>query len=180
MESVAQTYASALFSLAIDENKDEKILNELEGIFLLVDKDNSLVNLMANRNISKQEKKEIIIRLFEGKVDLTLLNFLKLLVDKSRIRNIKDICKEFKLQYYSHYGIKEAKVYSATPLSDENIAELKTSLEKKYNSKFIINSYLDETLIAGLKVVIGDLVIDGSIANKLDRMKESIMINTQK
>ena len=133
-----------------------------------------------NRNISKNEKKNIIINLFEDSVDGILLNFLKLLVDKSRINHLKEICKEYKKQYYFHYNIKEAKVYSSSKLSDEKIEELKKTLEEKYNNKFIINTYIDESLIAGLKVIVGDLVIDGSISNKLNRMKESIIANTQK
>ena len=47
-------------------------------------------------------------------------------------------------------------------------------LENKYNKKFIINTHIDENLIAGVKVVIGDLVIDGSVSNKLERLKSSI------
>lgn len=180
MELVAQTYANALFSLALDENNDEEILVQLNDIFSVIERDDSLIKLMINRNITKNEKKNIIISLFEGKVNKILLNFLKLLVDKSRINQLKEICKEYKKQYYFHYKIKEAKVYSSSELSDEKIEELKKSLEEKYNSKFIINTFVDENLIAGLKVVIGDLVIDGSISNKLNRMKESIIANTQK
>lgn len=174
MELVAQTYANALLSLAIDDKNDERIMDQLNDIYGVIDKDNSLIKLMENRNISKNEKRDIIITLFDKKVEKTLLNFMKLLVDKSRINELKEICVEYRKQYYEHYGIKEAKVYSATKLSNETINELKVSLEEKYNKKFIVNTFIDENLIAGLKVVIGDLVIDGSISNKLDRLKDSI------
>lgn len=174
MELVAQTYANALLSLAVDEKKDEIIMEQLNDIYYVLDKDNSLIKLMNNKNISKNEKRDIIVNLFENKVEKTLLNFMKLLVDKSRINQLDEICVEYRKQYYSHYGIKEAEVYSATELSNERINELKLSLENKYNKKFIINTHIDENLIAGVKVVIGDLVIDGSVSNKLERLKSSI------
>ena len=85
MELVAQTYANALLSLAIDDKNDEKIMDQLNDIYGVIDKDNSLIKLMENRNISKNEKRDIIITLFDKKVEKTLLNFMKLLVDKSRI-----------------------------------------------------------------------------------------------
>lgn len=175
MESIALTYAKALFNLSLDENNSELMLAEVTDIYDITKENDSFIKLLDSRSISKQEKKDIVTNIFEGRINRSLYNFIRLLIDKSRIHSLSTICVEFKKVYLEHFKIKEAKIYSATALSAEKIEEIKSTLETKYNSKFIVENFIKEELIAGLKIVIGDLVIDGSVENKLSRLQSSIM-----
>lgn len=176
MESVSLVYAKALFSLALEERVDKEIFEEINDLHKLIVHDKSFVKLMDSRTISKEEKKQIIDKIFKDKISVNLLNFLKLLIDKFRFNSLEKICLEYKNVYYEHYGIKEAKIYSAMALSKAKLAELKESLEKKYNCEIILEPFIDESLLAGLKVVIGDIVIDGSVSNRLVQLKRSITL----
>ena len=176
MESVAQTYAKALFSLSIEKKTSEELLNEVKDISSLVESNGDLIKILDSKSIDKEKKKEIVDTIFSGKIDNDLQNFLKLLIDKSRINYLEQICLEYKKIYLDYHKIKEAKVYSVTKLSQEKLNEIKEGLELKYNSKFTVENFIDEKLVAGVKVIINDLVLDGSVSNKLDRMKSSIVL----
>lgn len=175
MESVALTYAKALFNLSLEEDNSELMLAEVNSVYDITKDNDSFIKLLDSRSISKEEKKTIVTNIFEDRVNRSLYNFIRLLIDKSRIHNLSRICVEYKKVYLDYYEIKEAKIYSATKLSTEKMAEFKASLERKYDSKFIVENFVKEELIAGIKIVIGDLVIDGSVDNKLAKLKESIM-----
>lgn len=176
MESVAQTYAKALFMLSIDEKTSEELFDEVKQLSLLIGSNEELIKILDSKSIDKEKKKEIIDNIFSGKIDKNLLNFLKLLIDKSRIHHLDQMCLEYKKIYLDYNKIKEAKVFSVTRLSQEKLNEIKEGLEMRYESKFIVENFIDEQLVAGIKVVINDLVLDGSVSNKLDRMKSSIVL----
>lgn len=176
MESVALTYAKALFSLSIEEGNSNEILDETKFIYDVITSNKELIKILDSKSIEKEDKKEIIVKIFGQEVNKVVLNFMKLLIDKSRIHNLDQICLEYRKAYLEYNNIKEAKIYSATKLSDLKMEELKLGLQQKYNSDFIVENIIDEKLVAGVKVVIGDLVLDGSVSNKLERMKSSITI----
>lgn len=176
MESVALTYAKALFLLSLDDNKSEEILQQTKELSSIISSNRDFIRLFDSKVISKEDKKDIIVQIFNKDFDKSLINFMKLLVDKSRIQYLGKICQEYNKLYLEHNKIKEAKIYSASKLSDAKVEELKKALEEKYNSEFIVENFIDESLLAGIKIIIGDLVIDGSVNNRLEKMKASIAI----
>ena len=176
MEAVAITYAKALFSLSQEEKNSEAILEQMRDIQNIVLTNKELMKILDSKSVDKETRKELVDKIFRGKIELSLLNFIKLLIDKSRVHNLVQICDEYRKIYFEFNNIKEAKVYSASKLNDVKLNEIKEGLEKKYNSNFVVENLVDEKLVAGVKVVIGDLVLDGSVTNKLERMKSSITI----
>lgn len=176
MESVSLTYAQALLLLSLEDDNSKEVLDQTEEISKIIASNKDFIRMFDSKVITKENKKEIISNIFEKQFNHDLVNFMKLLVDKSRIQYLKRICDEYKKLYLEHYQIKEAKIYSANKLSQANIDEIKESLEKKYNSTFIVDTFIDKDLIAGVKIVIGDLVIDGTIKNKFKKMKASIAV----
>lgn len=176
MESVAKTYAKALLLLSIENDDSKEILDEIKLIEDGLKANPEFIKILDSKSLTKDDKKTLIKNVFEAKINKQLFNFMQLLIDKGRIRYLKDICKDYKKLYYKHFNIKEAIIYSAKPLDQKRIDLIKDSLQKKYQEDFMVENEVDTSLIAGIKVVIGDLVIDGSIKNKLDRMQESITL----
>lgn len=175
MDTVSIAYANALFDLSLEEKNENAVLEQMDMINTAVTGNEELVKILASKNLSKDEKKDILVKVFADNVDKDVMNFLKLLVDKSRINHVKDIAKAYKNAYLEHFEIKEAIIYSTTLLDESKVEEIKDALEQKYNQKYIAINKIDESLVAGIKVVINDLVIDGSVKNKLDRMKATIL-----
>jgi len=175
MEGISVAYANALFDLSLEEKDDKKVLTQLLGMKESLSENKEFLRILDSKNISKDDKKDMLVSIFSKSVDKNVLNFLKLLVDKSRIKYLIGIIDAYKSAYYNHYGIKELIIYSTHALSDKEIKELKQALEDKYQEKYEAVNLIDESLIAGIKVQINDLVLDGSVSNKLDRLKSTIL-----
>jgi F-type H+-transporting ATPase subunit delta len=176
MEAIATTYAKALFSLALQEENDQEVLNQINDIKDVFDQNDGLIKILDSKNLNKDDKKDLINKLFENSLNKNVFNFLKLLIDKNRINKIKEICLEYKKVYLEHYHILEARVYSVNLLDEKKLNDIKAILEERYQSSFIIENCQDANLIAGIKIYINDIVIDGSLDNRLKKLKESIMI----
>jgi F-type H+-transporting ATPase subunit delta len=175
MESVANAYASALFSLSLETDKTDKTLKEINQVKDILINNNELFDILKSRSLTKDEKKELIDNIFSKLLDKNVLNFIKLLIDKSRISYLLDITKEYRQIYLDHFQIKELIVYSSKALTKTDLKKIKDHLESQNNEKYDVYNKIDESLIGGIKVQINDLVLDGSIKNKLDRMKQSIL-----
>lgn len=176
MESVAQTYAKALLLLSIESDTSKQTLDEVKLIEDSLRNNPDFIRILDSKSLNKDDKKELIKNVFASSISKQTFNFMQLLIDKNRIRNLMEICKNYRKLYYKHFNIKEAIIYSAQPLGKDKVDLIKESLQKKYQEDFMVENEIDKNLIAGIKVVIGDLVIDGSIKNKLDRLQESITL----
>ena len=177
MDAIATTYAEALFSLSLDDNKEDQIFEETKLISACFNENKAILKIFDARELNIESKKSILSKVFANRVSSDTYNFLRLLVDKRRINYILDMCQEYKRMYYLYKNIKEATVYAVALLEKEQIEAIKLALENKYESEFVINNVVDESLIGGVKIMIEDVVIDGSIANKLKRLKSSIIAN---
>ena len=104
-----------------------------------------------------------------------ILNFLKLLVDKSRFNLSIDIFKEFNSLANDYRGIKEGILYVATSLDEAKVKAIEAKITKKIGKNVELTQIVDESLIGGFKVVISDLVIDNSIKNKLESLKNDLV-----
>lgn len=175
MEAVGRVYAKALYDLASESNETQVIYKDILFIQDVITQNNNLVKFLSNHSVTKDEKKAIVTNIFSSNINLTSLNFMKLLIDKSRFSHIEKVTKEYQVYYYEAHNIKNAIIYSVKLLSDNNIQDIKNALNKKYSCDFVLTNKIDESLIAGIKVVIGDTIIDGSINNRIDRLQHKLM-----
>lgn len=171
-DSVAKAYADALFEIAVDENKcDEyrKIVRCLKDTL-----ENDFVRVLTHPKITKQEKKACIEEVY-GQFGPILVNFLKILIDKNRFNHVNAICDEFDANYVEHFKIIQASVTSARELSVDEKQRLNEKLEKKFSHSVECTYAVDESLLAGIKVRVNDMVYDNTAINRLNKMKDSIM-----
>lgn len=178
MSNVASVYAKALFDLAKENNDLENTYQQVQIVKEIINVDLNLLSVLKSIHVEKSEKKEIVNNIFKKYLNNDMNNFLKLLIDKNRIGYILDICKEYKKIYLESINTKEAIIYSTIDLSENQIQEIKLELEKQYDCLFIIENKIDSNLIAGIKITIGDYVIDGSLNNKLKSLKEQILLKS--
>lgn len=175
MESVHKSYAIALFELANEAKQLELYQEETKAISNILKDNKEFLNLLTNQFVNKDDKKEMLDKIFKGQVDNMILNFLKLLVDKSRFNLTVDIFKEFNSLANDYRGIKEGVLYVANSLDEAKIMAIEAKVTKKIGKKVELTQVVDESLIGGFKVVISDLVIDNSIKNKLESLKNDLV-----
>ncbi len=171
-EVVAKAYADALFEIALDEKKCNEFRHVLHEIKLTMDE--RFIQLMNHPKISKNEKKECIDKVYGNALDVIFIHFLKVLVDKNRFGCILSICNEYDKAYIQYFHIIQADVCSARELNEDEKKRLSEMLEKKYQQKVECSYSTDAKLLGGMRVKIGDKVMDNTVLNTLTRLKDRI------
>lgn len=171
MTQTNKEYASALFSLATENNsvdQYEKSLMEIEDIF----KENpDYIKVLESPAIPLSERISFIDKAFASTYTEYLVSFLKVLCENGHIAQIVSCIEAFcdLVRIYKNRTI--ATVYYVEPLTDEQKTSLIEKLQK-ISGKVIEPEYIkDESLIGGIKVQIDDKIIDGSIKNRLNKAK---------
>ena len=171
---VAKSYAQALFEIAQEEQKLDEYRQSMQDIQALLAENGQLMDVMKHPQISKQEKKQLIIDLFEKECDQMMVNFMCLLIDRRRFHLFDEMKEAYDVFYRQAKNMKKAIVTSAYPLSDVQRQDLINLLQEKTASTIELVEEVDATLMAGMKVQIEDTILDHSAKNALATMKQKM------
>ena len=130
---------------------------------------------MTSPVISQSDKKALLTKIFNG-VNVTILNFLKLLVDKNRFGIFSTIVKEYKNEINRMNNLLGIKVVSAIDLTASEKSMIKVKLEKNLKKEIELDWAVDSELIGGLLFESGDNIIDCSLKKKLQDINKEITI----
>lgn len=171
---VASRYAEALFQVGEESNSTDKLYGELKAVVDIVIDNKDFSNILKSPLISKEEKKTLITNVFGNKLNQNIINFLKILADKDRLSLLVDIEKDFKVLLNEKNNILEGIVITAVPMKEVEIKELQANLSNKYNKSVVLENKIDESVLGGVLVRLGNEEIDGTVKNRLDKMKEQL------
>lgn len=176
MASLALSYSDALYEIAAEENKTDIYLKQLRLVEeqLMIHK--AFFQILKHPKIAKDQKKQSIEDVFQEAIDHTVLNFLKLLIDKGRFQEIGEITKEFAKRYRKENDIVIAYVKSAKKLSKKEQERLCDMLEKKMSKRVELNLTVDKELLAGIRIKLNDLVLDYTALGHLEHLKHMAVI----
>lgn len=173
MDSLYSRYANALLSIALDENDVEGYRNEVKIIKKEFVQNEEILHLLSSYFLEDSEKEDIIDKIYDGNDNIK--NFIKIIVKNKRTNYIVKIFDEFVKDCNEVLNIKDGIVYSVKPLSEDEIERIEKGLENKLSSQVELENIIDERLIGGVKVIVEDKIFDGSIKNKVERLKESLI-----
>lgn len=177
MPLVEKRYAEAFLNLAVQNNDLDEYQDELIEISNIYKNDVDFKSFLHNPKNDILTKKRILQKIFEGKVNQNTLNFLLLLLEKDRIKYLPEVCNEFVKLSDERNNILNITILTAAKLDDKSIDRICDKFKKLYNSKsFKANVEIDESLIGGIKVYVGDKLYDGSLKGKLSRL-QSVLID---
>jgi len=171
---VSNTYAQALFEVALELDNLDQIREELGFVSETFKSHPEFYEVFRTPKINKEERKDIIIKVFGEQVSTEVMNFLKILIDKRRGTAIGGIYSEFVDMVDDHKGVVKAVVESAVELTDDEQKTLTEKLAKVTGKEIRLSALVNPEIIGGLVVKIGDKVIDGSVKNRLDIMKDNL------
>ena len=174
IDVIANRYAEALFQLSEEENITKEIYNELHDVVEVIKNNKELDNVLKSPLVAKNEKTQLIEALFNNKINNDLKNFLKILVEKGRISSLKSIELTFKELLNDKHNIIEGTVISAIALTEKQVKELEEKLSKKYNKNVTLENEVDESILGGVLVRLGNTQIDGSVKTRLDNIKDQL------
>ena len=166
--SVARRYAKALFELGVQAGNFEALGRELEGVARLYSDSRELRQTLENPVFKQSQKRKIVEALLPQLAqDVVVRNFVLLLVDRNRIAVLPLISRAYQELTDRQLGQVRAVVTSAKPFDMATEGEIKRALEKRTGKKVLMKSEVDPTLIGGVVVCVGDLILDGSLRTRL-------------
>lgn len=175
LATIARPYAEALFETAApDLNGTAVWLDVLAAIASNV----QLQAYAGNPGVTAAQTFEVISGVVESqKVRLTesAINFLRVVIDNGRLGVLPEIASQFRALKNAQSGSSDATVYSAFALDDAALADLVTTLEKRFEKKLNLKVQLEPDLIGGVRVVVGDEVLDTSVKARLEQMKVALI-----
>ena len=167
-------FATALFMLAVEEDKLDEIYGDLLKVKDVFKENPDYAVLLNSPSLPKHERTKLINAAFYGSIGEYTLNFLKVMCEHNKITEIYECIKVFSALRKQAENRVTAKVYSAVPLSDEQLERLKEKLHKKLSSEVKLKTVIDENMLGGIKIEFEDKVIDGSVRKQLHDIKEVI------
>ena len=173
--AVARRYAQAFFAIAQEKNLLDQLEQELNDVVETINSSSELKILMNHQLVDLKDKKDIIDKVFTGKISEVTLNLLHYTIDKYRISYLPEICQAYVVYANEARNVADAEVRSATALTDGDIKALEQKLIAATGKNIRLANQVDPGLIGGVVVRIGDKVIDGSVFRRLGRLKENLM-----
>ena len=173
---ISMTFGDALFELAIEEDKIDALLGEIEQLRHVLSENEDFGRLMNHPKVIKEEKIQVARNVFEGRMSDELLGFLVIIISKDRYRDIDAILDYFIAEVKKYKGIGVATVTTAVPLREEQCRKIEQKLlDTTSYTTMEMNYTLDKSLIGGMVIRIGDRVVDSSINTKLNELQKELL-----
>ena len=166
--TIARPYAEAVFRLA-KESGAQGIWSERLQKLALIAQNGDMASVMGNPQLSAEQVANLVIAV-SGDNDAVLGNFVRTLAENRRLALLPEISRLFDLAKSQEEGVKEAVVHSAFPIDDTQVAALLKELEARFATRLTARVEVDPSLIGGVRVAVGDQVLDASVRGKLDAM----------
>ena len=164
---VANRYAKSLIELAVERGVVEKVHNDMLMFSKLCQSNRDFLLMLKNPIISHDKKRKILYKLFEGKVDTSTLAIFDIITRKNREQFLPAIAEEFVNQYRTYKGIEKAIITTPFPLTNDLRTKFKNMVAEQTGRSVELVEKVDESLIGGFVLKIGDRLMDNSVQHKL-------------
>ena len=172
---VSKTYGDALFELAIEEGKIDELFDEVIILKSVLNDNPEFSKLMNHPKVDKEEKKAVMESVFKGRISDDITGLLDIIISNNRYSEIFSVIDYFIKQVKEYKRIGTAFVTTPLPLNDNQKASVeKKLLETTAYSSMEMNYIIDESLIGGMVIRIGDKVVDSSIKTKLNDLTKEL------
>ena len=175
-DTSAGRYSLALYELAEEANALDEIEKHSSSIIKLISSSDEFNSLIKDPTNQKEDQLNVILKISENyKLNNLLTKFLSFLISKRRFFYIEKILQNFVDTCSKKRGEVKAELVSSKELSDQEISEIKDDLSKNFSSKIKLNYKCDKSLIGGLVVQVGSIMVDTSIKNKLQQIENRMI-----
>jgi len=177
-QTLSRPYAKAIFDMAVQDSDEQEWIERLE----------LLSHIIADKTISelvedpKSDDEKVIDLLFslandiaKKELDEKSKNLVKILVENKKITLIENITQMYSELMKTSQGKIEAEVTSAFAIDESQLKSITSALATKYNCDVTVNTKVDDSLIAGIIIRIGDEVIDGSVNTQLEKLAKTLV-----
>ena len=173
-ETLARRYATAVFALAGEQGKVDRVGADLGQVAAAVASDPSIHNFFIAPTVDRKDKETVFGNAFLGKVDDVALHTVLLLIRKRRESILDALVAEYRKLEMQARGAEPLTLTTARDLSESEVRTLVGRLESVYGKTFDVSVKRDPSLIGGVRVTMGDRRIDGTVAGRLEELTRTL------
>ncbi|MCH5251451.1 MAG: F0F1 ATP synthase subunit delta [Lachnospiraceae bacterium] len=172
---VSKVYGDALFSLALEENKLESIWKESVLMKQILEENPEFLSVLCHPEMTQEKKTSALLDVFGQDVSKEIMGLLNIMVKKGRIGEINSVLDYFDVQVKEYLKIGVVEVSTPMPLSEDQKKQIENKLLEVSEYETVSVDYqVDESLLGGIVIRIGNRVLDNSIRSKLDTMAREL------
>ncbi len=171
LATIARPYAEALFKAA---GSGAAALTEQMSVLAAVAGNEQLRQFADNPKVGASQIFEVVSGAAKAPLDSKVSNLLTTVIENGRLTALPEIAAQFTALVNAQSGSSDAVVYSAFAIDDAALAEVVTALERRFARKLKARVEIDAELIGGIRVVVGDEVLDTSVKARLEQMKVAL------
>lgn len=173
--SIARRYARALMGIGVDNGNYETIGEQVGALARAMKISSELAQTLSNPAFPRSDRKKVLGALLDRLGALPMVkNFTLLLLDRDRLSALPGIARELQVMIDEQAGRVNAVVTSARPLTDNQLEQIKSQLEKLSGKTVQIEHKEDPGILGGVIAKVGDLVYDGSLRTQLSQMRDRL------
>ena len=173
LATIARPYAEALFK-ATPEAEQSAWVAQVAALGQVAN-DAELQGFASNPRVTQEQIFSVVTEAAKVALAPVVANFLRTVLDNGRLAALPLMAEQFQSLVQARQGVSEARIVSAFPVSDSQVADILGPLEKRFGRKLTAKVEVDPELIGGVRVVVGDEVLDTSVKARLERMKSALL-----
>ena len=173
MEEIAEVYARSLFQVAMDQNQLDEIHEQLDEFADVLSENRQLQLFFFSPYFSSDEKKDGVAKVIDGGNEY-FVRFLELLAEKHRLPVLFRIRRELDSLWAKEQRLLEVSVTSAVDLDEETVKGIGKKIEEQTGHRVELAARVDPDVIGGLVIRVGNMVLDASVRNRLERLRRQV------
>jgi F-type H+-transporting ATPase subunit delta len=173
--AVAGVYAEALLALAAAQGSEDALLEELDGLVDLLDRQSDLERFLGSPLADPQQQSALLEKALRGRASDILVDTLQVMRRKGRLQLVRAVASTYRAQWLRLKGRVEVSVTTAVPLSDELRAKLHDAANRATGKTAQILERVDPALLGGMVVRVGDQKLDRSVATEVARLGAALV-----
>lgn len=172
LATIARPYAEALYK-SIGTDSAQVLVDQLHAVGQ-VSADAQLRQFADNPKVTSEQVFDLVAAVAKVALSPKVANLLKVVIENGRLSALPEVDAQFRALVNASTGVSDATIVSAFPLDAAQLADTVATLEKRFGRKLNASVQIDESLIGGIRVVVGDEVLDTSIQARLEQMKVAL------
>ena len=172
LATIARPYAEALFK-ASSNGSLAGLANEVQALAAVAG-NAQLRQYADNPKVTSDQTFDLVTSVVKTPLSEPTKNLLRTMIDNGRLAALPDVAAQFQTLVNQRSGVSDATVYSAYPIDANQLDDVVASLEKRFGRKLNASVVVDPELIGGVRVVVGDEVLDTSVKARLEQMKVAL------
>lgn len=173
--TLALTYARSLLELANEGGRTEEVANDVDALGQVLGANPGFVDFLKDPGIGHEERNAALQRIFGGKLNVLLDRLIQIMSERGRLGILPQVLGAFETLLDEQLGKIEVDVTVAQRLGEKELEDVRRRVSKALSKEAIVHQYVDEEIIGGMILRVGDQVVDASVRRQLEAIRQRML-----